>query len=741
MTTIHDAGASDMDALGDVLRQYWGYDSFLPLQAEAMSCVLQGRDSVVVLPTGGGKSLCFQAPAMCLPGLALVVSPLISLMKDQVDALRNCGVPAAFANSSLSYAERRQVADDVRANRLRLLYLAPERLLAEGTLEFLRGARVSLVAIDEAHCISSWGHDFRPEYRGLRVLKQVFPGVGIHAYTATASAPVRQDIVTQLELTDPEILVGSFDRPNLIYKVQRRADRLKQIRGVLEQHRGESGIIYCITRKDVDQTAAALQELGYRALPYHAGLTDDQRRRHQEAFIEDEVDTIVATVAFGMGIDKPNVRYVIHAGMPKSLEHYQQESGRAGRDGLEADCCLFFSGQDYGIWKSIIEESEPAAREGALKSLAAMFDFCNGVHCRHRAIVAYFGQTLDGSACGACDVCLGQLDLVDDPLIVGQKILSCVLRLQQRFGGDYTAKVLAGSEEQRILQFGHHRLSTWGLLKDEHLRTIRDWIEQLVSQNFLAKVGEFNVLQVTPEGRRLLKGEVRPRLLRPARRGKTAPAAAGAEGDSWEGVDRGLFDELRRLRHEQAAAQHVLPYIVFGDAALRDMARRRPSTLEGFRQVKGVGQKKLADYGQPFVGCITAYCRANGLAMDGVPPPPPAPPRAPASPGMAPLRAFPFFRQGLSIAEVAEQLDRAPSTVRGYLAVFIRSEKRTDPSPWVDPAIAQRVVAAARHVGTERLRPIYDLLGGQVSFEEIRIVVQCLQNVDTPNQDNPSGHD
>jgi len=723
---------SNLASLVDVLRHYWGYDRFLPLQEEAMRCVLEGRDSVVVLPTGGGKSLCFQAPAMCLPGLALVVSPLISLMKDQVDSLRNCGVPAACSNSTLSASERRRVADDVRAGRLRLLYLAPERLLTEGTLEFLRSAHVSLVAIDEAHCISSWGHDFRPEYRSLRVLKEAFPNIGIHAYTATASDPVRRDIAEQLQLRDPEILVGSFDRPNLVYKVQRRHDRLRQIREVLERHRGESGIIYCIARKDVDQTTAALQELGYRALPYHAGLSDDERHRNQEAFIEDEADTIVATVAFGMGIDKPNVRYVIHAGMPKSLEHYQQESGRAGRDGLEAECCLFFSGADYGVWKSIIEESEPAAREGALKSLSAILNFCSGVQCRHRAIVEYFGQQLQAATCDACDVCLGQLDLVPEALTVGQKILSCVMRLQQRFGGDYTAKVLSGSKEQRILQLGHDRLSTWGLLADENLRTIRDWIEQLVSQEFLVKVGEYNQLQVTPKGWRVLRGEVTPRLLRPARPAKAAKPAAAE--DSWEGVDRGLFDELRRLRHERAAAQHMPAYIVFGDASLRDMARRRPSTLAGFRQINGVGDKKLADYGQAFVERIVAYCQANQLPLDLPPPvgplaPIPAPP-IPPTPGAAAQTAFPLFRQGLSVEQVAQRLARAPSTVRGYLGLFIQQERITDSSPWVDPVTAERIVDAAGQVGTDRLKPIFDLLGGQVSYDQIRIVVLCVKNAD-----------
>jgi len=728
-----------LDAIAEVLRQYWGYDRFLPLQAEAMTSVLDGRDSVVVLPTGGGKSLCFQAPALCLPGLALVVSPLISLMKDQVDALRNCGVPAALVNSTLSAAERRRVADDVRAERVRLLYLAPERLLTEGTLEFLKQARVSLVAIDEAHCISSWGHDFRPEYRGLRVLKEAFPNVGIHAYTATATEQVRQDIAEQLRLTSPEVLVGAFDRPNLIYKVERRQDRLKQLRDVLDRHRGESGIIYCITRKDVEQTAGALEALGYRVRPYHAGLPDDDRRRNQEAFIEDETDTIVATVAFGMGIDKSNVRYVIHAGMPKSLEHYQQESGRAGRDGLEAECCLFYSGQDYGVWKRMIDESESASREGGLRALGAMLNFCGGIQCRHRAISEYFGQQLQVESCNACDVCLGQLDLVDGPLIVGQKILSCVMRLQQRFGADYTAKVLLGSEEARILQFRHNQLSTWGLLRDEQLRTVRDWIEQLVSQDFLVKVGEYNVLQVTPTGWRLLRGEVAPRLLRPAKATKAQKAGPAAE--SWEGVDRGLFDELRRLRQERAAAQNVPAYVIFHDTSLREMARRRPSTLGGFGSVPGVGEKKLADYGPAFVERIAAYCAGNELPMDVVPPTPsgtdcqsvlPGAAREPG-PSIPAVRAFPLFRQGLSLDEVGRQLNRAPSTVRKYLTDFLRHEGCTDPSPWVDAEIIRRITGAAEQVGTDRMRPIFDVLGTQAGHEQvgydlIAIVIECLRN-------------
>ena len=592
----------------EVMQRYWGYDSFRPWQEEAMTAVMGERDSLVVLPTGGGKSLCFQVPAICRAGLTLVVSPLISLMKDQVDALQTCGVPAAAINSTLTSVERRDVAEQIRAGELKIVYVAPERLLAAHTLEFFQSVPLALIAIDEAHCISQWGHDFRPEYRGLAVLKQAFPRVSIHAYTATAAEAVRQDIVEQLNLRDPQILVGSFDRPNLNYHVKRAAKRFEQICELIEKHRGEAGIVYCISRKEVDQLAADLKKRGYRTAPYHAGLADLARQRNQEAFLDERTDIIVATVAFGMGIDKSDVRYVIHAGMPKSLEHYVQESGRAGRDGLSADCLLIHSGRDYQVWRSLIENGEAESNEGALTALQAMTQFCNGVGCRHQSLVGHFGQTLDRDNCGACDVCLGGLELVDEPLIVAQKIVSCVARLQERFGMDYTAKVLVGSQEERILQLGHNSLSTYGLLKETSASAVRTWIDQLVSQEFLAKDGEYNTLRITDTGRDLLRGNAAPQLTKPAKRASSSTRTRRdlATAD-WEGVDRGLFNELRKLRTALAAARGIPPYLVFSDAALRDMARLLPTTSAEFLQVHGVGQQKQRDFGQVFVEAIVQY--------------------------------------------------------------------------------------------------------------------------------------
>ncbi len=603
-----------MDQLRDILKKYWGYDDFRPLQSEAMRAVVAGRDSLVVLPTGGGKSLCFQAPALAMEGLAIVVSPLISLMKDQVDSLVDCGVRAACVNSTLSPNEKRQIVAEIRAERLKLLYLSPERLLTESALDFLAEVPLSFIAIDEAHCISQWGHDFRTEYRGLRRLKERFANVAVHAYTATATPHVRDDIVRELGLDEPEVLIGSFDRPNLVYRVRRRANLLHQLREVIDRHPHDSGLIYCIRRADVEEVAAQLCELGYHALPYHAGLPDDDRRRNQEAFLNDRARIIVATVAFGMGIDKSDVRYVIHAAAPKSLESYQQESGRAGRDGLEAECWLLYSASDFQLWRRLQQDLPSPALEIAGALLSGIDSYASGVTCRHRAIVEYFGQQLDAENCAACDVCLAEVDLVDDPLIVAQKILSCVVRVGQNFGGDYVAQVLVGSKEERILSRGHDRLSTWGILAEHDKRTARGWIDQLIGQEFLVKSGEYNVLQLTNTGWQVLRGEVTPRLLRPAK--KKTQQKSRAERESWDGVDRGLFETLRLWRRRTADERGMPPFIVFGDATLRDLARCRPSTAQGLLSVHGIGAKKSAEYGADLLREIADFCRRNEVAMD-----------------------------------------------------------------------------------------------------------------------------
>jgi ATP-dependent DNA helicase RecQ len=722
-----------VDSLRTILRTVWGYESFRPLQAEAMQSILENRDSVVVLPTGGGKSLCFQAPALAMDGLAVVLSPLISLMKDQVDSLIDRGVAAACVNSTQTLNDKRRVADDIRAGRLKLLYVSPEKLMTERMLAFLRQTKVSFFAIDEAHCISDWGHDFRPEYRMLKALKEQFPAIGVHAYTATATERVRHDIARELKLKQPEILVGSFDRPNLVYRVARRTDLYRQVREVIDRHPDDSGIIYCIRRADVDNLTATLTANGLSALPYHAGLDDQTRLKNQDAFINDRARIIVATVAFGMGIDKPDVRYVIHAAAPKSLEHYQQESGRAGRDGLEAECCLLYSGIDFKAWRDIQSDLPPAAYQTAMTVLAGIENFCISAACRHRSIIEYFGQPHDAANCQACDVCLNEVALVEEPLVIAQKILSCVVRLKESFGAEYTAQVLSGSRDQRILENHHEQLSTWGLLAEHGKRNVRDWIEQLLSQGFLERRplerGDYYVLGVSAEGWRVLRGEVAPRLLRPAEEKKKKEAKISVV--SWEGVDRGLFEHLRALRREKAAARGLPPYMIFSDATLRTLARVRPSDSAGFISIHGVGQRKAHEYSADFLQAITSYCAQNGLAMDDVsaavrPEEPPPPLENSAS--AARRRAFEMFAEGQSIEAVCQAVGRARSTTTEYLTGFIASHGIVDPSAWIEDDKFARIRAAVGQHGMDKLRPLFDALNGEIGYDELRVACACLKN-------------
>jgi ATP-dependent DNA helicase RecQ len=720
-----------MQKVQQALLKHWGYNDYLPLQKEAMQSLCSKRDSIVVLPTGGGKSLCYQAPAVATDGMAVVVSPLISLMKDQVDALTECGVSAMRLDSSLTPDEQDHVLARIQDKTLKLLYVSPERLLSNGFTDLLEKTNLSYIAVDEAHCVSMWGHDFRPEYRQLGRLKKIFPGITIAAYTATATEQVRNDIADQLRLDNPQILVGSFDRPNLIYKIFPRNDILTQVCAVMDRHKNESGIVYCIRRKDVDSMCAQLQEKGYRVAPYHAGMTDLARKNNQDRFIKEKVDTIVATIAFGMGIDKSNVRYVVHAGMPKSPEHYQQESGRAGRDGLDAECCLFYSGADYGTWKSLMKDMPEEAQKIAMIKLDSMYRFCTGAACRHETILQYFGQSTDKDNCQACDVCLGELDSVEDALIIAQKILSCVLRQGQRFGGAYTALVLTGSNDKRILENGHDKLSTYNLLSEHPKTVVQDWVEQLVGQGYLVKTGEYNVLEVTEKGRAVLKGTVTPRLLKPA----VKPAKLSKiASDSWEGVDKGLFETLRTLRSEIAAEKQLPAYIVFSDGALRDMARRRPSTLDGFLQVKGVGLQKVKTYGPTFLETIENYCQTHSLKTDIEPL---------TSANLAilqkykpksstlnetKLHAFKLFKQKQSIKDVSTAIGRAESTISEYLVEYIEKEKTTSPLPWVDEPTFKRIMDAAKQAGVQRLKPIFDALQGRIDYQQIRIALACFRN-------------
>jgi ATP-dependent DNA helicase RecQ len=600
------------------LERYWGYTSFRPHQREAMEAILADRDSLVVLPTGGGKSLCFQAPALMRPGVAVVVSPLIALMKDQVDTLVNNGVPAACYHSGMSPAARREVAANLERGIYRLLYVAPERLVGEASDAFLArlGSPPTFIAVDEAHCISQWGHDFRPEYRQLVRLRERWPSVSLHAFTATATARVRQDIAGQLALRSPVELIGSFDRPNLTYRVLARAGLKKQIDAVLTRHAGEAGIIYCQARREVDALAAWLIETGRRAVPYHAGLDDDVRHRHQDAFLNEDADVVVATVAFGMGIDRSDVRFVVHAGAPQSLEHDQQEAGRAGRDGLDAECVLIYSSGDFVRWKAMLTENGEFS-EARQQLLREMERYAASVGCRHRRLVGYFGQPFAKANCAACDFCLGELEAVADPVTLARKILSAVARVHQRFGAAHVVNVLRGRATDLVTSRGHASLSVFGLLQDASVDEVRGYIDQLVARGLLRPTeDEYPVLRLTPPGVELLKRpdavpdlllarQIKPQKTREDRRMKGDIA-------SWDGVDRALFDRLRAMRLTLARARQVPPYVLFHDMTLRELARRKPATLDALHHVYGMGARKTEDLGQVVLDTIRAHTEQTG---------------------------------------------------------------------------------------------------------------------------------
>ena len=601
------------------LEQYWGYTSFRPLQREAMDAILGGRDSLVVLPTGGGKSLCFQAPALLRDGVAVVVSPLIALMKDQVDTLVGNGVPAACFHSALDSSDKARVTAGLRDGRFRLLYVAPERLVGDsgnGFATLLDRRPVSFVAIDEAHCISQWGHDFRPEYRQLAQLRTRWPSASLHAFTATATTRVRRDIVTQLGLRDPAELVGSFDRPNLVYRVLARATLKKQLQDVLARHDGQAGIIYCQSRREVNALAAWLEDSGIRARAYHAGLDDQTRHRHQDAFLNEDIDVIVATVAFGMGIDRSDVRFVVHAGAPQSLEHYQQEAGRAGRDGLEAECVLIYSGGDFARWRAVLEangEWSPA-RQALMRDIER---YASSVGCRHRRLIAYFGESYAKPDCGACDFCLGELEAVSDPVTLARKILSAVARVGQRFGAAHVTNVLRGSASESVSARGHQALSVFGLLRDAPVDEVRGYIDQLVGAGLLQQTDDqFPVLKLTQDGARVMRDPATLPSLALARqrkpeKGKSAKRS-GVEASSWESVDRDLFESLRALRLQLARDRGVPPYVIFHDTTLRELARVKPVTDEALRHIYGVGARKAEDLGEMVLAAIREHGAKRG---------------------------------------------------------------------------------------------------------------------------------
>ena len=705
-----------------VLKQYFGFTSFRPLQEEIIRDALAGKDVFALLPTGGGKSLCFQLPAMTRPGLTVVVSPLIALMKDQVDALQAGGVPATFLNSSLAAGESRARLRGLHTGQYRLLYAAPERLMLSGVMADLQRWNVNLLAIDEAHCISEWGHDFRPEYRQLAGLRQIFPKVPMMALTATATGRVRQDIVALLKLREPSCYVASFNRPNLTYRVFAKNKPYEQLFEFLRGRPKESGIVYCQSRKSTESVAGRLDEDGVKARPYHAGLTVAERTQHQELFLRDEVRVICATIAFGMGINKPNVRFVVHYDLPKNIEGYYQETGRAGRDGLPSECVLLFSAGDVVKQTAFIEQKpDPREQKIAREQLQQMIHYAECASCRRRALLGYFGEQFEPESCEGCDNCLSPRQTFDGT-IATQKLLSCVYRIHEktRFGVglNHVIEVLTGADTEKIRRWGHEQLSTFGIGK-EHTRP--EWGavgREMIRLGYLRQALEkFSVLELTPEGLAVLKQRQRVTLTKPVAAPEPKAHRVGEIA-----CDEVLFDRLRQLRKQLADERNVPAYIVFSDVALRQMARDYPVNEPEFARISGVGEKKLREFGAVFLSEIAAHLQTSPrqiFADDSFVVPTPIPSRARL--GVTARETLRRFHAGETVEQIAAQRMLTTSTIYGHLADAITVGEPIDLSQFFMPEQQQEVAAAFKNMGSGSLTGVFESLGGRYEYGRLRL--------------------
>ncbi len=723
----------------DLLKQHFGYDEFRPLQAEVVASVLERRDTLVLMPTGGGKSLCYQLPALRFDGLTLVVSPLIALMKDQVDTLKANGIAAEFINSSLTYPELNRVRTRVQRNAVKILYVAPERLALSGFRDFLAGLQVSLIAVDEAHCISMWGHEFRPDYRNLVDLRRLLPGVPFIALTATATEQVRRDVAEQLELARPQEFIASFNRANLTYSVRPKRNSVDALADLLDEYRGESCIVYCFSRKSTQDLATALGERGLSALPYHAGLDTPVRSETQEKFIRDVVPIIVATIAFGMGIDKPDVRLVVHYDLPKSLEGYYQETGRAGRDGLPSECALFYSYGDKVKQDFFIDQIENAAeRRNAQDKLARMIEFCDLQTCRRKYMLTYFGEDWPQDNCGGCDVCLTPREEFDATLIA-QKILSAVVRTGERFGIAHISQVLRGANTKRIRELRHNELSVYGIADDLSDGEIKEVAGLLQAKGLLRK-DSYASLSLTPVGRAFLKNRENLTLTR-AKRAEPAPRTTPDPALGWRrrdappsianeqadlAVDAALFEKLRTLRRGLAEERNVPPYVIFGDVTLRQMAAYLPQSRDSLSHISGVGAAKLEQWGEAFLEVIRSHAGEQGLAERPVPGARRGREQQGSKvsrKGSTHLATKQLLEQGRSITEVAAERGLSVRTVVGHVEKLVDNGEDLDLGPLLPASDRlETIQQAIDRSGALALAPVKAMLGKDYTYEEIRLV-------------------
>jgi ATP-dependent DNA helicase RecQ len=712
------------------LKQVFGYDEFRPLQREIMQSALEGRDTVAILPTGAGKSLCYQLPALVRDGLTVVISPLIALMKDQVDQLQAAGVAATFLNSSLDWSTLSKRTEQLNAGQFKLLYVAPERLMVADFLSQFASWRVAAIAVDEAHCISEWGHDFRPDYRNLSKLRAIYPHLPMLALTATATPRVREDIVSQLQLRNPAIYLSSFNRPNLSYRVIPKDKPERQVWEFASARPEDSGIIYCQSRKSTEGLATVLRAEGLAAVAYHAGMEPQERTKNQEAFLRDEARIVCATIAFGMGINKPNVRYVIHADLPKNIEGYYQETGRAGRDGLPADCLLLFSlGDKMRQLKFLEEITDQQAQRIARKQLDQMVAYAEEPACRRASLLGYFGETWPDDNCGSCDNCLAPRETWD-ATIDAQKLLSCIYRIQQKsnftVGLQHIAEVLTGGKSEKIQRWGHQTLSTYGIGKD---KPRPEWVAlgRQLSRLGLAEFSSdsYATVSLTQKGLNALKQRETITLTRaPIQALKdqqtTSAVSAARAGDI--PCDEGLFHQLRILRKSLADERNVPAYVVFSDVTLRHIARRYPRSPAEFLSVPGVGERKLADFGGAFIAAVSEWLAGNPrLSFSELKPAAPRKARVSAGLSGTALETLNRFRGGNSISQIAEARDLTPSTIEGHLALAIELGEKLNPNDFYTPEEAAQMGEAFQGHEGPALSPIFEKLGGKISYGQLKI--------------------
>jgi len=706
----------DLENARAALKKYYGYDSFRPLQAEVIQAIYQKKDVLLLMPTGGGKSVCFQIPAVTMEGTCIVVSPLISLMKDQVEALRANGIRAAFLNSSLAYQAQQQVENDLFHGRLDLLYTSPEKMASQEFMPLLRSAKICLFAIDEAHCISAWGHDFRPEYRQLKFLKKTFPNVPVIALTATADKLTRKDIVVQAELQNPEIFIASFDRPNLSLEVRPGRKKMEQILEFVGKRPNQPGIIYCLARKTTESLAEKLRENGVNAAAYHAGLDDRTRPKVQEDFINDRTTVICATIAFGMGIDKGNVRWVIHYNLPKNIEGYYQEIGRSGRDGSDADTLLFYSAQDVAMLREFITEGDGQHREIQLAKLERMHQYATALICRRKILLNYFNETMLEN-CGNCDVCKNP-PMYFDGTVIAQKALSAASRLGEQVGTGMLVDVLRGSKSYNLVSNGYDKIKTYGAGKDVRQEDWFFYLEQLVNQGLIEIAYDDHAKVKLTEGSKsvLFSGQkvqlVRAEILQKRKEEEEAKTATRTKRTTErQRVRDELFEHLRQLRIDIARKKGVPPYIIFGDATLEEMAAERPATEADLSRISGVGEQKMREFGRVFLDAIQEFILAK--KDEGV-----------RITGSTYIETFRLYNQGANVEEIAAQRGISPLTVYSHFAYLYEKGENVNIWNFVTKEEAQRVAEVLPSMELPwRLQEVFTALNEEVAYEKIRLAI------------------